>query len=326
MSDVTFFSLRELARRADSKPHGWLLDGVLPAAGTVLLAGAAHAGKSRLCMALAAAMQGPAMLAGRPTLIGPVIYCALERPDHEVVTVFGDAFAGAGHPSRDGIHLVRAFSIDEPAHVERVGAYAAEVGAVMVVIETLRGASAMDEVRPEQVALMRTSLPILTGDGQRLVLVQHHASKGRPRGTFEFEAQFDTTIVLNGTKDGLGATLHVRHHYGSPPFEWSIRYVHADDELGDPALRIEEASQVRAAVLATSNGHAKEDPDEELENAIVAILRDQPIETRRALGDALRARAVKAGNGKIGVALHRLRARGRLGEDGWQVVDHVVVQ
>src|SRR4029450_11445929 len=63
--------------------------------GTVLLAGDAHAGKTRFCAALNAAMQGPDALAGRKVMIGPVIYCALERPKREVTAVLRNALEGA---------------------------------------------------------------------------------------------------------------------------------------------------------------------------------------------------------------------------------------
>ena len=81
---LTLLPLSGLASLAESEASGWLLEGIIPAAGTSLVVGRAFAGKTRFLCGLTMAMVTGQSLAGRAVKKGGVIWAYLEHshPDH----------------------------------------------------------------------------------------------------------------------------------------------------------------------------------------------------------------------------------------------------
>ncbi len=226
-------TLAEFDAFADLEPPGWLVDRLIPRVGTTLLVGAPRSGKSRLATSLAVHVGGGAPFAGRSVDRGPVVYLILEHAMSITRDNFTKAARAIGVDVRDAlpVHLLarQRWLLDISEHVDWLREELDRLGAVLVVIDSLRPATTIDESRSNETRDVFRACDALAG-GRRAVVLLHHTGKdGRPRGSTDVEAASGSVIEVKRARgsDLLALTLN---HHGAPESRCALRW--SDDDSG----------------------------------------------------------------------------------------------
>ena len=295
---------------AARQPAGWLVDGILPAGGIVLLVGPARAGKSTVATTWAIDIAEGKPWAGATTSRGPVVLVAADRPSprdtHELVlrAAAGRSIDAATEPL-DVLVLDGAWSLDDAEAVAWLAAELDRLGAVLVVLDSLRRLTALNDCLSEHMAEVARQLGVLSGGGRRCVLLLHHAAKGgSPRGSTDLVAMADTTIYLAPLR---GDVLRLRaEHHRCAPVELAVRIERQDDWLR--AVRAEDTPAGAEEPRDRTAGTVA------LEGAILDVLRahDGKAKSARELGGWLREAGHHATEGDLGPALDALAEGGRI--------------
>ena len=228
-----FETFDEFEEALKAEPQGWLLEGIIPFAGYVMLAGAGLLGKTRTICAIIGALLKPgggAIVAGRKAGESSVLYIHLEHQGRPLADNLKRAAKAHGVEKLTNVHLLRVFSLDDDRSVKAVADYAEAKNIGLVVIDSLRRASDGEENQSADTAGWEKQIRKLSGKGKRLVVVIHHTGKGNagPRGSSDLRAQVDTLIELTLVEGGI--ELKAEHHQAAPV---SFRYcLVTDDEAG----------------------------------------------------------------------------------------------
>ncbi len=228
-----FETFDEFEEALKAEPQGWLLEGIIPLAGYVMLAGAGLLGKTRTICAIIGALLKPgggAIVAGRKAGESSVLYIHLEHQGRPLADNLKRAAKAHGVEKLTNVHLLRVFSLDDDRSVKAVADYAEAKNIGLVVIDSLRRASDGEENQSADTAGWEKQIRKLSGKGKRLVVVIHHTGKGNagPRGSSDLRAQVDTLIELTLVEGGI--ELKAEHHQAAPV---SFRYcLVTDDEAG----------------------------------------------------------------------------------------------
>ncbi|AKT40551.1 AAA family ATPase [Chondromyces crocatus] len=275
---IRVYSRADLDALAEAEPGGWLWNGLLPRAGIALLAGAPRTGKTRLLALLAAAMtdavcEGGADLGGRRVELtsGVMLLVAAEHAARDL----RDALAAAEH-GRDIrqtlVHTVREVDIDDETQAVDLAAEADKLKTDVIAVDPIRRVTRSDESSAQDVSGVARTLRAL-GAERRLVIVVHHVGHaGRVRGSTDWEAMADTTILV----DAVGGDVRLRaEHHGAPPVGLRIRIRHEDGRM-----TAEEGAGTRTAANTR----------DDLDAHIVAAVAGCPGVTARELPETVGAR------------------------------------
>lgn len=203
-----------IEQAARNQPE-WTWHQLMPLTGIVMLAGDPFVGKTVLAVLLGVHSTIGAKLAGREVATGNVLYAKLEHHDSDFADVLRQAKRGVGDPSlASSFFITKSLDLDDTASLAAFKRLAGEVKAEVIVIDSLRRASRMDENSSQDAAEVMRRLQELTGEGNRLVVVLHHLAKnsGSPRGSGDFLAGVDTFVAA--TKTSGGVSLRAVHHGG----------------------------------------------------------------------------------------------------------------
>ncbi len=203
------------------RPREWIVDGLLPASGVVMLAGDALVGKTIIVELLAAAMTTATPFLGRATQPGSMLLLKLEHGDAGFADQLEAVARGAGVAELDLAILTptREQGVDLFSD-ESLGQVVDEVQRVdpaVIVVDCLRAAGNFDENSSQQVADLRRRLVPLTDSCSRLVILIHHTDKKSarsPRGSGDLVAQVDSMLTLTRSDGALA--MHAKHHFGAP--------------------------------------------------------------------------------------------------------------
>ncbi len=193
----------------------WTWEGLIPASGIVMIAGVPFAGKTVLAVLLAMCSTVGRKLLGRDVMQGSVLYAKLEHHDRDFAQVLRLAKRAAGDPSlKETFFITKSLNLDDQDSMEAFKRSAEEVKAEVVIIDSLRRASRMDENSSQEASEIMARLQDLTNDGQRLVVVLHHLAKnsGTPRGSGDLLAGVDSFLAV--TRFGEVVNIHATHHGG----------------------------------------------------------------------------------------------------------------
>jgi sarcosine oxidase gamma subunit len=188
----------------------WVVHGLVPAAGVVLLVGRPKSGKSTLARALAVAVAQGRPFLGRPVQQGPVLLLSLEDRRQDVARHFRTLGLRPEDP------LLAADALDKP---ETLHAWVRVHRPVLVIVDTvgrilrLQDASAYAEVTQALDGLLR----LARESGAALVLL-HHAPKGSdgrevvdaPLGSTAFAGTADVVLHLKRAPDGVRTLASVQ--------------------------------------------------------------------------------------------------------------------
>jgi predicted ATP-dependent serine protease len=287
----------------------WTLDRLLPETGIAMIAGAPFCGKTALsvCVAVAAHDLGRE-LAGRRVLGGDVLYVKLEHESSAFANLVRRAQVGLGVPSLSHISILQELALDDDDSLEYLKACADHVQADVIIIDSLRRASRLDENSSQDAAEIIRRLHELTKDGTRLVIVLHHLAKGTiesPRGSGDFLAGVDTFVSM--TKSGDDVKLRAIHHSGGEN-ELTVRFDFSDD-----GLRLTASAAPSTAQDAEGRLH-------QVDQAILFCCAQQAqtsVALRLAVRSLLRQRSIEGiGNETIDARVDCLVAAARLRDFG----------
>ena len=179
--------------------HSFVVEDLLPTAGSSILSGKPKAGKSTLARQLLLAVASGTPFLGRRTLQGAGFYFALEEKESEIKRHFEEMGASRDLP----IHLYRSFRVDERLKaLDRIR----EIRPTLVVIDTLAkftGISKLNDYGPVNLAL--TPIHQAARDSGAHVVLVHHVRKTEgedviddPNGSTALSGAVDTLISLRG--------------------------------------------------------------------------------------------------------------------------------
>ncbi|MGE0229549.1 MAG: AAA family ATPase [Dehalococcoidia bacterium] len=177
----TWRTYAEIRAATAEKPREWLIPGLLPLGGVIVVAGyAKRSGKSTLAWALAAARERGGLFLGAEVERGPVVIVA-EDADLDLA----DRIERFGFPEGGGCVLSRAaveggWTIEEVAR--EAGEHARVLGARVVIVDTfLHWARLPANAENDAGSVTEALRPLqrLADERGALVVVVHHAGKNR---------------------------------------------------------------------------------------------------------------------------------------------------
>lgn len=200
----------DILAAADAPDPDWLIDGLVPTGGVVLLVGRPKSGKSTFARALAVAVAQGRPFLERQVRHGPVLLLSLEDRPRDV----GRHLRFLGLTPQDP--LLVATAVDRP---ERLREWVAAHRPTLVVVDTvgrlvrLKDAGAYAEV----VGALEGVLRLARESGAALVLL-HHAPKGSdgrdpvdaPLGSTAFAGTADVILHLKRAQDGARTLASVQ--------------------------------------------------------------------------------------------------------------------
>jgi hypothetical protein len=203
-------------------PLEYIVPGMIPAGGFVMLVGSSGAGKTFLVVDISLCLATGTPWHGRSVARGPVVYVAGEglRGLAGRVTAWKEAHGLGG---RAGLYtLPQATALTQPEEVDRLlfAIQALPTRPVAVVIDTLsRNMGEGDENSARDVARLTAGVDrIRHATGAAVILVHHTGLKGeRERGSSALRANADTTMFLHGSRSGL-IRLDCRKQKDGEPF------------------------------------------------------------------------------------------------------------
>lgn len=183
------------------QPTPWLWEGVVPLApgAVVMLAAQGGVGKTLLARGLATSIASGKRFLGRGTLKVPVVYCDLESPDD----VHADLVERMGRP--DALYFVRALSLRTEQERQALARKAKEVGAKLIVIDTLQDAwLCEDEWDNVEAQRQMWALRDMAREAGAIVLFTWHLGKDPTRGARGASARQDRCHVVLELAIGRG--------------------------------------------------------------------------------------------------------------------------
>ena len=178
----------------------WLIPGILPKGGIVLLCGKAGAMKSFLALSMAYAVASGTAWLGRQTKQGSVLYLDGENPP----ALLQARLQGIG--TAEGLNIWSFFDKTFPQSLQHPELQRAAATHSLIVVDTLRRQMGrLREDFADDMAQITNDLKELARHGAT-VLVLHHAPKNPtrsgPRGSSELEAGCDVSVSVTKHKKG----------------------------------------------------------------------------------------------------------------------------
>jgi hypothetical protein len=206
------FTLLDL-REVPEETHSWVVEGLLPTAGSSLLAGKPKSGKSTLVRQLVFAVATGRSFLGRDVLQGPVLYLALEEKMSEVRKQFD--LLGA-----DGVEPISVVFDCRGNRLIEVRDLITEIQPVLVVVDTLAKLVDLNEINKYGPTNKRLrELHELARDSGAHLLCVHHSRKGVSDDTIDnvlgstaLSGGVDTVIAIQNQKGKR--TLSTEQRYG----------------------------------------------------------------------------------------------------------------
>lgn len=217
-----FLSVKELFDTPD-QPIDWIVDGIIPSVGVVMLGGEAYVGKSRLVNAIVCARTNARLgLSSQfpiPVKPGRTLLASLEHSKPSVKRELAQACKVEGlDGSQLDLTIMRpTFNILDPSHVDELLERCEQELIDLLFLDSFRRLGAFDEDKSKEIKFVMENLHRLTGEGrgpgkQRAVVALHHLTKSSKqlRGSGDLKAGSDTMVMLH--KAGTSITLTATHH------------------------------------------------------------------------------------------------------------------
>ncbi len=295
--------------RVDALPSGWVLEGLLPKTGTVLVFGKTFSGKTQFLANLTVAIAAGLPFAGLQTIQGPVCWFYLEHQDQDLRDHFLRAARAFGVDLRTlPIHIMdRSHDWDatDADHVAWGASEADRLDAVLVVVDCARAASRLDEDKPQTARIVAgDACKALNGHGKRLSALIHHPPKrggddAAGSGYWGGACDHELKIVSNGRAKVTMSTK--RHGLWSPPVVFRLSM---DTEKVTYSLPDDSESTV------TTTPNPNKTPDvtaETLDDRLDAVITKAERISERQIRDLK-----LAGNTAISARLKAMCASGRI--------------
>ena len=274
-------------------PLRWVVPGLIPAGGLIVLAGPQKAGKSTFAMDLAVAVAQGQPVLGRPVLAGPTLYVLEEGTAAGVADRYRRILVRRGMPAQTHVVVRAGIRTDESKRWRALRAEIERLQPVLVVLDPLVKLHGADENVAGDMSRVMSAIQALTRAGCAVVLVHHtvkHAAESgaignSARGSGAIISATDGNLILGREGDHLrldtemrdaeseslrltldGATASFTLHAGPAPTPAGPRYPAGIDA---------------ATVVALAAARVATDPEGGLTASELAALRGVSDETAR---------------------------------------------
>lgn len=232
-----FIKVGDLIAEPDDA-HPWVVDGLIPSGGLVLVAAKPKVGKSTLARAIALRVCRGEPVLGRTTMQGPVLYLGLEDPRAAIK----GHFRRMGAVKSDDLAV---FPGSVPDHAQVwLGEMLTKRDPVLVIIDTMQfflGVTDLNDYA-QVVTALRSILALVRGKSRAAVMVIHHAGKGDRQGfdavlgSTGITGTVDTTVLLKRRHDDNTRTISTQQRMHAPGGEDMPETVLNLDEHTEPCL------------------------------------------------------------------------------------------
>ena len=218
-SSVPSFSLPLAAFLAQEiAPLHWVVPGLIPAGGLVLLAGPQKTGKTTFAMDLAVAVAAGQPVLDRRVLAGPTLYVLEEGTPAGVADRYRRIVARRGAPADAHVVLRAGIRVDDAGRWRGLHDEIERLGITLVVVDPLVKLHPADENVAGQMSRVMTALQALTRSGAAVLVVHHtvkHAAEGgsignAARGSGAIISSTDGNLVLSREGDHLRLETEMR--------------------------------------------------------------------------------------------------------------------
>jgi hypothetical protein len=286
-------------------PLRWVVPGLIPAGGLVMLAGPQKTGKTTFAMDLAVAVTAGQPVLGRPVLAGPTLYVLEEGTPAGVAERYRRIVARRGTPPDAHLVLRAGIRLDDARRWRALREETERIRPVLVVLDPLVKLHGADENVAGQMARVMAALQALTRTGAAVLAVHHtvkHAAEAgsignAARGSGAIISATDGNLVLSREGDHLrletemrdaesetlrfdfdGATASFSLRTATAPAPAAARYPGGVDPdavvaLAAAAVAVDPAGGLTATELAANRGIS----DETARQALAALVRDRHL-------------------------------------------------
>ena len=176
-------------------PLRWVIPGLVPAGGLVVLAGSQKLGKSTLAMDATVAVAAGQPFLDRPTLAGPTLYVLEEGAPAGIAARYRRIVARRGTPAHAHVLVRAGIRVDEPRGWRRLRAEIERLHPVLVVFDPLVRLHRADENVAGEMSRVMEALQALTGLGCAVLLVHHVVKHGTEAGAVGNAARGSGAII-----------------------------------------------------------------------------------------------------------------------------------
>jgi putative DNA primase/helicase len=261
-----FITAPQLAESED-EPVAWIVPDYIAEGSTTQLTGQPKAGKTTLALCLADAVASGRPFLGRPTTKGPVVYLT-----EQTKSSFKASARGTGVLQNPNVHLLlrsRVWSCDWSTIIAEAVAYCLEVGAKLLIVDTLgRWASLDGDAENDAGAALAVMQPLEEAAAAGLAVLALRHERKNPgadivdagRGSSAYAGVFDQLLALKrvgGAGHENRRRLCCEGRFEETPKELVIDYEADIYEVRGTNVDVERA-RVRVAVLDLQPGREDE--------------------------------------------------------------------
>ena len=291
-------------------PLRWVVPGLVPAGGLVLLAGSQKLGKSTFAMDAAVAVAAGQPILGRPTLAGTTLYVIEEGAPAGIADRLRRITARRGTPADAHVVIRKGIRADDKRRWRPLLDEVARLQPVLVVLDPLVRMHQGDEDRAHLMAPVMAAIQQITTHGAAVIVVHHVAKHGGGEGGVVGNAARGSGAIISATDGNL---ILARKH-GHLRLETEMRDAEAEqldlafDGASAAFTLVDERAPVQIvrrypggidpdAVVALAAERVAQDPQGGITATELAALRRVSSETARQALAALvdGGRLIKAG-------------------------------
>jgi hypothetical protein len=199
-------------------PLRWVVPGLIPAGGLIVLAGPQKLGKTTFAMDATVAVAAGQPVLDRPVLAGPTLYVLEEGTPAGVAERYRRIVARRGTPADAHLVLRAGIRTDEAKRWRALREEIARLRPVLVVLDPLVKLHRADENVAGEMSRVMAALQGLTAAGAAVLLVHHvikHAAEGgaignAARGSGAIISATDGNLILSRKGDHLRLETEMR--------------------------------------------------------------------------------------------------------------------
>lgn len=207
----------------------WVIEGILPAGGLMILSGDCGLGKSFFALDLAIRVAGgksEQWLRHFNVAQGPVVYIDLENG----MALIQRRFYRLGALPDDQLHICYRHAIDlaKEADADFLREQLAAIQPVLIIFDSLRRFHSSNENAADCMSGVMETISTLHPAAKLLL---HHCRKqngspnSRMRGSTDLSAVVDSHLCLESTKDDVSRLVHAKSRWQKPQDPFHVRWV-----------------------------------------------------------------------------------------------------